>query len=286
MALTAGSQTLFRKQSKKTRKHMTRKVYEDHNLVNKQLPIIFHYDTITSFPTVSNWHPNIEILYCMKGCGQVICDSVEYTIQPGDIVIVNSNVLHRSQSSHLLEYYCLIVDNDFLKANELPIDEVEFDPFLHSEAVSSRFDTLVEAIRSQDECQIAAVRASVLNLLIYLIRNHSDRFAGAGESRSSQDRSIKMAINYIHANYAQKLTLEQLASEVGLSKYYFSREFKKATGLTVIQFINTVRCRNAKKLLAARKDSIHDIAISCGFDNDSYFARTFRQIMGCLPSEI
>ena len=83
----------------------------------------------------------------------------------------------------------------------------------------------------------------------------------------------------------KKLTIDEIADEVGLSKYHFSREFKKVTGLTIVSYINIVRCRNAEKLLIKNEYSVHDIAVKCGYENDSYFSKTFKKHMGMLPSE-
>ncbi len=266
---------------------MTKKKYEMHNLEGKKLPMIFHYNIVKKGgPEMVNWHDNIEILYCMAGSGQIVCNSVEYDVEKGDIVVVNSNVLHGFRSDTKFEYYCLIVGSDFLAANDMPVEAIEFESLVRSQCAGALYENVVNELISQKEYRVAAVRAQILNLLVYLARNHSTGAALEEKNRGSSDESIKQAIAYIKSNYAQRLTLDEIAGEVNLSKYYFAREFKKATGMTVVAYINAIRCRNAKKLLLSQKYSISEIAAQCGFENNSYFAKTFKNVMGCLPSEV
>ena len=88
------------------------------------------------------------------------------------------------------------------------------------------------------------------------------------------------------SNYGERLTLEKIAEEAGLSKYYFARAFKKTTGMTVVSFLNIIRCRYARGLLLNKKHSVREAAYLCGFENDSYFSKTFKKVMGYLPSEV
>lgn len=261
---------------------MESKIYEVHNLSEKDLPIIFHYDVVFGRTASGNWHENMELLYINKGQGQIVCNGVEHDVQAGDLIVINCNELHTSRSDTLLEYYCLIVDSGFLLSNQLPVGEIEFETLVQTPEAGRLYRNIVQEIQNQSICRIPGIRAQVLALVVYLARNH----ASHGRKRFAADENIKLAIGYLRSNYARDLTLEEVAREVGLSKYHFSREFKKATGMTMVTYLNTVRCENARKLLLKRKYSVSEIAARCGFANSSYFSKTFRAVMGCLPSEI
>lgn len=266
---------------------MDTRTYEFHNLEGQKLPIIFHYTIVKKGePEIANWHENVEILYFTKGFGQVICNSTLYNVDAGDMIIVNSNQLHGVKKNMLCEYFCLIVDSSFLASNGLSSTDIGFESFVRSEAAATLFEQTAAEIRSSDPYHVAGVRAQVLNLMVYLARNHSLGTSPTVKSRSSSDENIKQAIAYINDNYAQKLSLEGLADEVNLSKYYFAREFKKATGMTVVAYINATRCRNARNLLLGQKHSVSEVAALCGFENSSYFSKTFKAVMGCLPSDL
>lgn len=264
---------------------MNQNTHEIHQLEGEKLPIIFHYDIVrkrTSF--IGNWHENIELLYFISGSGQILCNSVYYDVREGDLFIVNSNHLHSISSETQCEYFCLIVDSDFLMSNGLNPEEIEFHPVVRSEQVETLYKQLVHTIYAKDSYRITAIRAHILTLMLHLARFYSDH-APATRSKESVEKNIKDAISFIKANLSHRLSLEELASQANLSKYYFAREFKKATGMTVVAYINAVRCSNARKLLLTQKYSVHEIASMCGFENDSYFSKTYKSIMGCLPSE-
>ena len=70
-----------------------------------------------------------------------------------------------------------------------------------------------------------------------------------------------------------------------MSKYYFCRAFKQATGQTVTQYINWVRCSHARRLLASGECNVGEAAERCGFHNLSYFTRVYRRQYGRVPSK-
>jgi len=273
---------------------MTYQKYELHDLEDKNLPIIFHYDIARQknetpssnlYYGYANWHNNIEILCCAKGEGTVICNSIEYNVKEDDIIVINSNVLHSTSTNSFFEYYCLIIDERFLSENGIETAETEYQCLIQSPDAKQIYSKVIHEISSDNKYRTAAIRSAVLELMLFLSRNFSEEQAISEKNRVQSDEYIKLAIGYIKANLSQRLTLEDTAAKVGLSKFHFSREFKKATGMTFISFVNAIRCHNAKKLLSRKKYSIHEIALRCGFENDSYFSKTFRSITGCLPSE-
>ena len=95
---------------------------------------------------------------------------------------------------------------------------------------------------------------------------------------------IKRAIVYIRSNLGNKLTLEDIARNVYIDKYALCREFKKNTGQTVIEYINNYRCRTVAKMIKSGK-TVAESALQCGFNNMSYFTKTFVKYYKILPSE-
>jgi AraC-like DNA-binding protein/uncharacterized protein (DUF3820 family) len=89
-----------------------------------------------------------------------------------------------------------------------------------------------------------------------------------------------MSTNYIKENLTKKLTLDEIAANVGLSKYYFLRQFKKITGYTVIDYVNIIRCEYAQELLRSEKYKVKEVALLCGFDNFSYFTNVYKKYTG------
>jgi len=102
---------------------------------------------------------------------------------------------------------------------------------------------------------------------------------------NSSNQKLHQIIEYINNNYKKELTLNDIAKSLYISKYYLSHFFKKKTGFTVIEFINSRRIIEAQKMLTGTNLNITDIAISVGFNSLNHFERTFKKINGITPSQ-
>ncbi len=264
--------------------------YEHHDYLIKDTysPFIFHTDGAPGMG-YSNWHRNPEFLYCIEGTGEVICDNVKYSFSPGDTVVINSNVLHVIKSDTKVIYHCLIIDRSFFSQNGLKCEDYEFDTLIKSEKLEKLMNTICKLFESPSTpLNRAKIRASVLFYLTYLCEHHASLHDSPQSTKISKcSHAIRSCLEYIDKNFDQKLTLEHLAEHAKFSKYHFARIFKENTGFTITEQINARRCEEAKKLLMESGDklSVSEIGRICGFDNPSYFTRTFRKYTGLLPSE-
>ncbi|WP_197036096.1 helix-turn-helix domain-containing protein [Fischerella sp. PCC 9605] len=96
---------------------------------------------------------------------------------------------------------------------------------------------------------------------------------------------MQQAIDYIQAHLAEDISLETIATEVGMSRYYFCRLFKQSTGMSPYQYLLKCRIERAKVLLLQGQQSITDIAIQVGFANQSQFGRHFKRFTGVTPKQ-
>lgn len=266
---------------------MKRIYFESHDM--KERIHIYHHHTVrkspAALPVGFNWHENIEILCIAEGSGHILCNATPYPVKKGDIFIVNAHELHGMTSANSMEYHCIIVNSEFLADNGISVTKVHFQNRIHDEALWAVYMEAVNEITSSNAYSQLGVRARILELFVLLMRNYLVDSA-TPDSESNTVISIKKGVQFMNAEYARKLSLDEIADAAGLSKYHFSREFKKATGSTVTSYLNIVRCNHAKLLLASKEYSVHDVAIQCGFTNDSLFSKTFRSVMGYSPSKV
>ena len=258
--------------------------FESHIQERNILPFLIrqnmHYQAGKS--CTSNLHKNIELLYFKEGSGSVLCGENSYDVQPGDVVVVNSYLAHRVDAKEDITYDCLIIYDDFCEENGIDTALTEFAPKVTDSQVVTRYQAVMEADSCQDPLWQARVRCCALQLLIFLCATHSrPRSTPITEDQTFQ--SIIEAITYIKANLQSKLTVEQIADHAGFSKFYFLRLFKRVTGCTLVQYINLLRCEQAKELLRDRNYSVKETALACGFDNLSYFSNVFKKHTGTLP---
>lgn len=261
--------------------------YEQIVLEDPGFPVIFHQDFLNDKSNfLTHWHENIEILYFRKGTGVVYCDTVPVYANAGNTVVVNTCVLHSIHSVTPDCYYdCLIIDKQFFEKLELPFEESRFGSLVEDEDVQNHFDKIVREVSSKNPYYKIAVKAEVLSLIARLFRIALQAPIAREDRISRRLDMVRAAIIYIRRHYKEELTVDEICSRVGFSKYYFCRVFREITGKTVVETINFLRCSHARGLLLTGRCNVSESAERSGFHNLSYFSRTYKRHMGELPSE-
>jgi AraC family transcriptional regulator len=93
----------------------------------------------------------------------------------------------------------------------------------------------------------------------------------------------KLALDYIEANLGSKMAIEEMANIVALSKSHFSRAFKKRLGSSPMAYVVVRRVERAKLMMTSTREGLTDIALACGFADQSHLNRYFRRVVGMSP---
>lgn len=96
---------------------------------------------------------------------------------------------------------------------------------------------------------------------------------------------IEKAKSWVEAHYGERISLEEVARVVGISQYYFSHLFRKSQGIKFSAYLNEVRVRHAKELLRDPKMTVAQVYEQVGFNDQSYFSKTFKRITGMTITE-
>jgi two-component system response regulator YesN len=102
--------------------------------------------------------------------------------------------------------------------------------------------------------------------------------------QAQKDWPITRAIEYINRQYAGKICLEDVASEVMLNPVYFSSLFKKEVGKSFIEYLTECRIRTAQDMVAQGELRIKDICYKVGYTDQRYFSKIFKKYTGLTPS--
>lgn len=260
--------------------------FEVHKHKNQKLPFYFKENIIYDSKRIDTyrWHPALELCLCNSGSGQMFCNSINYDFQEGDLFIVNSNALHKPFSETQMSFDYLIIDESFFAESDIDLKNLHFQQLVNDEKARQYFEDVRKSFLATDPLRTARIRNHVLNLLIYLYDHYTQPAATYINSASTSVETAKIAIGYINAHLTEKLTLDMLARETGLNKYYLCHEFKKITKHTLFSYINLSRCEKATGLLLKRENTIEEISLACGFEDASYFNRIFQKYYGMSPS--
>lgn len=114
-------------------------------------------------------------------------------------------------------------------------------------------------------------------LIGYILEQKSQIAPSSQNAVYRKNKQIKKVLTKIRNDYSKPLTLDDLAEEAQLNKQYFCRAFRQATGKTPIDYLNYYRIECAAEQLSLSYVSITEIALSCGFNDLSYFNRLFKR---------
>lgn len=120
--------------------------------------------------------------------------------------------------------------------------------------------------------------SSLLNFILCEVRDNT--------AAESVNPHILRITRHINAHTQQRLSLQSVSREMGLSKEYVSALFKKETGKTLTDYINKRKLLLARQLLQSGQMSLADIASHVGYDNYGYFSRLFKRYFGISPTDM
>lgn len=263
-------------------------MYETHKLTaNYPMSFASFKLSETSYFT-PHWHENIELIHVTKGNIRAILDSKEVCGGVGNTLVVNTNAMHQFFSTDGdLEYHCLIMSVEFLKQLGLDFSELKVAPCVKDDNITLLFSHIADIVKNKLLYYKPESLAETLKIASILLRNYTSGDSADPTGRNNaKTELVKKSISYMKKNFEKQITLEDICCEIGVSKCYFCHAFKEITGMTAIKMLNFIRCQEAKRLFLNSEGNVWETAHRCGFENMSYFTKTYKSIMGELPSKL
>ncbi len=234
------------------------------------------------FSADMNWHENPEIQWIKEGEGSVILNETELRVQAGDIIVVNPDVLHYTGFTQHMKYSCVIIGAKLL--NDFELSGARYREKIHDDALLHLLNELDAANRRNDRLKAVRTQKILLEILLYLCERYAEEKI-APQKETVSFRRTKNTIAYIREHYQEKITLDILAKQSYVNKFLLAKEFKKITGRTIFGYINDYRSKRAAELIR-NGDTVNEAALNSGFNNVSYFIRTYKKIYGEPPSKL
>lgn len=174
-----------------------------------------------------------------------------------------------------------------------PVNVLEFNAVMREVAEKIQKDREALSRQSRLEQEILRYRereaASQAN---WFQRNREEAGESAPETdgapegaQKSVSQAVNLALEIIRREYAQELTLGDVAKRVYLTSSYLSSIFRRETGKSFIRYLNNYRLDRAEELLRTTNRPVGDIASGVGFAGQSYFIMLFRERYGCTPQQ-
>lgn len=262
--------------------------YEKHSLQDPNFPLSFHpaieFKSTVGFE--SHWHEHIELLYFMSGNAEMTVNTRQLFPKKGELAVVNSNCMHSMPYRSLdCRYYCIIINKNFFDGFFSPMKDIAFGELIADNKAGYIFELIAGEMEQKNGFYKQTVKAYTTLLLSLLARNFRVPVKMLEDKRLNQRLSmVKAAIGYISIHYKEDISIDDIVRHIGFSKYHFCHAFKEITGQTSFDYINILRCNEARRLIFSGKYNVSESALLSGFNNFSYFTRTYKKYMGVLPS--
>lgn len=267
--------------------HVTGSVYFcDH--VNPPWTKTFADPSTSSFHMVRRGH-----------CWAEVAGESHY-LGPGDLIFIGPNIEHQLSSESperqspieksntlLLCGYCSFEESTLTPLKQVfPLFAiVRAEEFQSHPWLKSTFDQLSAEYMSQKPGTEIIVNKLTEVVLIELVRINFGRQSDNAFLKALNDARISKALKIIHSSFDLPLTIESLASKIGMSRSAFSKRFTEMIGLSVFSYLSKVRVQKAKERLKNSRLTAGDVAYQVGYESERAFTKTFKKFTQMTPKQ-
>jgi len=245
-------------------------------------------------------HDFYEINIVLSGSGTHCIENGKFGVKRGDVFVIPPMVAHAYTDTDNLDVYHILLHKNFVDQNKAEAEKVngfleltEIEPFLRSNFVNAFFLHIsrMQLEQLKNELEFIDDNGAFSGEEHYLMKTHTIWkilywFSGIlnEQLNSKQNQLIEKhenqiikALEYIHRNYYDKITIESLCKDVFLSRSTFLRNFKAVCGVSPTEYLNDYRCKKAIEQLDCQSRSKTEIAHNCGFYDLSHMERMLKK---------
>ncbi|MFC5649100.1 AraC family transcriptional regulator [Paenibacillus solisilvae] len=258
----------------------------------------------------SHTHDFIELVFVVEGNAEHEVSGHHYKLAAGDVFVLEPNVYHSylaSQDEDTLVYNVLFeaafLEKELEVLQQLPsfINFFYLAPFLRKSQsfvpyhplqagqmlhIQSHLQMINDEFQHKREGYQLLIKTRFIECLVWLSRYQQENRKHAKREEISDIAWIESIRNFVEQHYQQPLTLKQLSRLCGMSVSSFTAKFKEATGMSLLDYKHTVQIRHASELLLAdTSKKVLQVALETGFNDLSFFNKTFRKHMGVTPRD-
>ena len=236
--------------------------------------------------SVPHTHNHMELFFIVGGKGQFLIEDQLYPVDVNNLVMINPNVTHTevSLNAQPLEYIVLGIEGMELAANNAANGQFTILDQYESAEVSGCLRNILREMEQKNTGYEDVCQAYMEILIIRLMRSTA-LSVPAEPQNVSANRQCTAVRRYIDLHFKEALTLEQLAEECHMNKFYLSHAFKREFGISPVNYMISRRIEESKYLLAETDLSMSQIAQLLGFSSPSYFSQVFHRTMSISPKE-
>lgn len=243
-----------------------------------------------------HWHRAVEIIYIQEGSLDVTVESESFTIQTGDCIVINGNVLHSTKCTSPNTAILLQIPLDFMEKYIPDLGQLIFlfdfrTKDQRQQTKQAMFKTILEQLQIINNVRpdgyLLRFNSLIFELLFQLYHNFAVKILQSNTSQKKKDIArLEPVLDYISEHYKEPISLNEIAEVACLQTGYFCRFFKKKMGITFLEYQNEYRLSFIYRDLITTRDPVQVILERHGFTNYKLFRRMFLEHFGNTPTQI
>lgn len=251
--------------------------YEQSVLSGRSQVSVQRYGGLQNLP---HWHIESELIFAEKGSAEVMTDNNLYGLSEGYCVFIRSGAVHYIKAESDSVISVMKIDSQLISAEfgmlapVCPLLERKYD-------VSEVFEKIRQEISNDEKYYEVICSGLALALTAEIFRNEKT----SSSEISSGSGAYKKLLRLVSERFAD-ITFDEAAEIMCFSKPYFSKYFRRMSGMTFSEYLNIVRVSEAVKMLSKGNMSAGETAVAAGFGTIRSFNRVFKQYTGFTPREL
>lgn len=252
-----------------------------------------------------HWHKEIEIIYALKGSLNLGINDMPIQLKEGEIQVINGGDVHYFLASPNSERIVIQFDLSLFQ-EEMQMDiagktlremlaEMAHLSREWPEGVITKMQSLIMEIHTESNTNKPGkhyiLKADLLSIIVLIYREipqlktQPDSVISEQAVLKSQEtlHKLEQIFSYVEKHYQGPISLQEMADHTGFSTYYFTKFFKRNTGMTFVTFLNDYRLNKAKWMLLNEAFPVTEVAELAGFSSVKTFHHAFKRAMGVAP---
>lgn len=235
-----------------------------------------------------HYHNAYEIMIMEKGEREILYENKIYNLSAHDVIMFRPNAVHRNAGGTPFARLVIYFTDKYMGLYFSETAKKQLLSCFENECVSLSEEEYVQVARCtrlmfEERDSGGGYEYIYLSELLKIL--NGAKIYSSDQKKYGKNLMLIRVMEYIDKNYQAIEGISEIADDLHITKQYLCRLVKRGTGLTVTQYINSVRIRRACEMILRGDKTVTEICYECGFNSSTYFCKIFKRIMNMTPTQ-